>query len=334
MDPIRHRSKNRMHLLLLMSMVIFLMFPKTSEAGNKTDIVFKCDWHHGVQFMGFYVALQKGFYDDEGLNVRLEELTAAHEVNTVAARVASGHYDFSIGSYILALAQSKGMPLVALSAIYQFGPQVFFSKKAAGLKHPRDFKGMRIVDKGASWRRLLKEFLTIGGLTLGDVSLVKGGYDMTPFYEDKIDIWGGYITNEAISAREQGFQIDTFPVYEYDLHHFGSNIYTTLKTVRERPRIVRAFLTATVRGWDYAVKNTAEAVEIMLAMFPEKANKRSFHLRSFEASIPLVIPPGKRVGDPNCDNYKRHPLLSALETDAPICNPFFMEDAWNDLKRK
>ncbi len=98
-----------------------------------------------------------------------------------------------------------------------------------------DFKGRRIVDKGDAWRRLLKKFLKLGGLSLDDVTLVKGGFDMAPFYNDEVDIWAGFLTSEVIIARQKGFELVTFPVHEYGLSSIGSSIYTSEKMIARNP---------------------------------------------------------------------------------------------------
>jgi len=60
---------------------------------------------------------------------------------------------------------------------------------------------------------------------------------------------------------------------------------------------------ATMRGWDWAIKNPDQAIDEMLTMFPEMQNEREFHMASFQASIPLIIPPGKNLGNIDCEEW-------------------------------
>jgi NitT/TauT family transport system substrate-binding protein len=323
-------------LSLFFAFTVFsFLYPQTafSESSKMKKVIFKCDWHHGVQFLGFYIAKENRYYEKEGLDVFIEELENIQELNSLPKMVSNGKYDISIGSYTLTLGQSKGLPIVALASIYQRGPQVFFATKEKNLTHPRDFKGMRISDKGDSWRKLLEEFLATANLSLSDVVLIKSGYDMTPFYDDTVDIWGGYITNEVQMARLKGIKIDTFPAYEYGLHYLGNNIYSSRQYIKENPDTITAFLAATIRGWEYAINNPAESVKIMIRRFPQLAKKKEFLLLSFDSSIPLVIPPGKKIGNLECESWMKNPIFKNFQPNRPLCDKKYLENAWKRLEK-
>ena len=319
--------------IFLIAASYFLLSPLVAEADHNVlrKVAFKCDWYHGIQFLGFYVAAEKGYYKDEGLDVNIMEVTSIDDLNALAGNVAEDRIDIGIGSYALPLAQAKGLPLVALASIYQYGPQVFFAKREKHLTSPKDFKGLRIIDKGESWKKLLKEFLNASGLDLSDVVLVKGGFDMTPFYKGEVDIWGGYITNEVQQARLKGIEVDTFPAYEYGLTDLGNNIYSSQDYINKHPDIIKSFLKASVKGWYYAVNHSEESIDILLAMFPDISRDRTFHLMCFDASTPLVIPPGKKIGYFNCDNWLNKPIFSGITVSGALCDKTFLENAWKTL---
>lgn len=116
---------------------------------DKTKIIVKCDWYHNIQFLGFYVAKQKGFYNDAGLDVTLEPLSSIDNLNWIPEWTAQEKFDFSLGSSTLSFAQAEGLPLTAVAATYQFGPQVFFAKKQPGLS------GQWILKVVESWTKAM-----------------------------------------------------------------------------------------------------------------------------------------------------------------------------------
>jgi NitT/TauT family transport system substrate-binding protein len=81
--------------------------------------------------------------------------------------------------------------------------------------------------------------------------------------------------------------------------------------VATNPDLATRFLRATLRGWEWAVENPAESVDLMLEMFPEMAAEREFHLASFNASIPLIRTGDTPIGWLDCQTKQFHgPSLS------------------------
>ena len=92
----------------------------------------------------------------------------------------------------------------------------------------------------------------------------------------------------------------TFPAYEYGVRYSDNMIYTSREALAADPDRAERFLRASLRGWEWAVANPGEAVDIMLERFPEMAADADFHLAAFQASIPLMLPGGVRLGELDC----------------------------------
>jgi len=291
-------------------------------------ITLKLSWQHGAQFLGFYVAQSRGYYATEGLAVTIEPLLDTTEVSGVHERVVAGELDFGIGGRDLLLAQAQGVPVAAVATIYQFGPHAFFARADSGIVTPADLAGRRVVVKAPVWREFLESLLKRGGLTLADVEEVPGGFDMTPFVEGEVEVWAGYLNNEVVRARLQGLELVTLPVYEYGIRTNALTIYTSQAMLEANPGQAVRFLRASLRGWQWAVENPTEAVDTMLELFPDMAAERDFHLASFDASIPLIHPPGVRLGTIDCAYWVAHELLADLESTVGLCATTILEAAW------
>ncbi len=72
----------------------------------------------------------------------------------------------------------------------------------------------------------------------------------------------------------------------------------------------------------------------MIDLFPKMASEKQFHRFSFEASIPLIIPPGKKVGHLDCNSWKNNPIFSNLTHVDRLCDTRFLENAWRKLEIK
>ena len=94
------------------------------------------------------------------------------------------------------------------------------------------------------------------------------------------------------------------------------------------PEQARRFLRASLRGWQWAIDHREAAVDMMLARFPAMAKERAFHLASFTASLPLIIPGGKRLGSIDCQRWLKSPALATYPVKEELCTIAILQDIW------
>jgi ABC-type nitrate/sulfonate/bicarbonate transport system substrate-binding protein len=288
-------------------------------------VSIKLNWYHTVQFLGFYVAQARGYYADEGLDVTLQP--RLEDDQDIPGQVAAGQYDFSVGDTIPG-AQAEGTRVTAIASIFQFGPEAFFARTDTGITGPADLEGRTVVVKGPGWQRKLEELLAIAGLTMDDIQPVEGGYDMTLFFEGQVEVWSGYLSDEVVRARQQGLELVTLPVYEYGIDTVAQTFITGQDELAQDPDLATRTLRASLRGWEWAVEHPGEAVDQMIEMFPELADRREFHLASFDAIIPLVRPPGVRIGTIDCEAWLASETLAGMESTGTLCTTAILDAAW------
>lgn len=293
-------------------------------------VTIKLTWFHGTQFLGFYVAQQRGYYAEEGLDVTIEP--RKKDDDFIMEQVADGPYDFSVGGAV-GPTQAQGVPVTAIAAIYQFGPDAFFARSDSGIVTPADLAGRTVVVKSPGWERMLVALLRQADLTLADVEPVEGSWDMTPFFEGEVEVWGGFLNDEVIQARQHGLDLVILPLYEYGIATVAQTVATSQSTLTEKPDLAVRFLRASLRGWQWAIDHPTEAVDIMLDLYPEMAEDREFHVAAFDASIPLILPPDARLGEIDCQAWQEQEALADVETDAQFCTTEIIEAAWAEMEQ-
>ncbi len=308
-------------------LVPLLLLAACDEAGPLRTVELKLNWKHGSDFLGYYVAARKGYFAEEGLKVNIHALEHPKEAKQVFDKVAAGEFHFSLAGGSLVDAQAAGLPLVAIANINKLNPATLFARADSGIKTPADLAGHSIVIKNETWRGSIAKLLAQFDLTLDDIRQIPGGFDMQPFYDGEIDVWAGFIQDEPVRARLAGLDIVTLPFHEYGERTIALTVFASRALLDSESELAVRFTRASLRGWRWAVENPVDAVDLMLEAQPEMAAERVFHLASFRASIPLLLPSGAALGEIDCENWRDHELLADLPARESICTTKIFEAA-------
>jgi len=207
-----------------------------------------------VQFAPLYVAIDKGYFAAEGLDVTLDY---SYETNGVQL-VGAGQLPFSIasGEQVL-LARAQGLPVVYVLAWFQKFPVALVSKADLGIVSPADLKGKRIGSPtldGASFVGLMA-LLAEAGLKPADATITAIGFNQAAaLTAGQVDVAVVYANNEPIRLVAQGQKLNTLQVSDY-VTLAANGLLTNEQTVAKDPELIRKFARAFVRG----IKDTVSA---------------------------------------------------------------------------
>ncbi|MCK5634971.1 MAG: ABC transporter substrate-binding protein [Anaerolineales bacterium] len=161
------------------------------------EISVRLKWLHGVQFAGFYIAEQKGFFEEENLSVTLE--VGGLDFAEIAL-VATGQDDFGIvGGPQVVAARSEGVPVKEVATIFQISPSGNFALIESGIERPEDFIGKRVVINPANLK--LSVMLGNVGVDIDQIIGVPPSSGLETLYSGEKEIWLGYVTNQVVRAR-------------------------------------------------------------------------------------------------------------------------------------
>lgn len=221
-----------------------------------------------VQFAPFYVAIEKGYFRQEGIEL---EFNYGWEADIVKL-VGTGEIDFAIasGEQVL-LARSQGLPIVYVAGWYHRFPVVVVSLEEKGIRSLQDLKGKKVGIPalfGASyvgWRALLKA----EGLREEDFNLQEIGYtQVESLIKGLVDAALCYAMNEPVRLRLAGYKVNVIAVADR-VNLVSNGIMTNEKTIKEKPQLVRGMVTAFLKGLRYTIENPEEAFEISKKYVPE-----------------------------------------------------------------
>jgi two-component system sensor histidine kinase EvgS len=258
-------------------------------------------WSHQFQFAGYYAALEKGYYADEGLEVTLTE--AALGMDRIKP-VLKGQAQYGIGDSGILKLRSEGQPLVVLAQIFQHSPNILITRRDSNIFGPYELVGKTVMigkDDASSVavRAMLLETL---GNTDQVTVLSRTGNEV--LFDGQADAVAGYISNEPFHYRLKGLDVNIIDPRSYGIDFYGDNLFTTDDEIRSHPERVKKVLRATLKGWNYALRNNEEIIDIILAKYNPDLDRKKLR---YEAKVidQMILPELIPIGDIQPKRYAR-----------------------------
>ncbi len=243
-----------------------------------------------VQFAPMYVAIEKGFYRDQGLDVSMDYNMETDSV----ALIGAGELDFAIvsGEQVL-LGRAQGLPVVYTMAWYQEFPVGVAALASSGINQPADLVGKKVGIPGlygASYIGL-RALLQANGLQESDLSLESIGFTQAEALLDEIvEAAVVYVSNEPIKLEAEGYPVNVLRVSD-QLSLVANGLITSEDILREDPELVRGMVHATLQGVAYLTEHPDEAFEICKKYVETLASltpaEQEVQRKVLETSIPM-----------------------------------------------
>ena len=241
----------------------------TAHAADKVTLQLK--WVTQAQFAGYYVALDKGFYKDAGLDVTIK---AGGPDIAPAQVIAGGGADVVLDWMPSALAsREKGLSLVNIAQPFKSSGMMRTCRKDSGIKAPEDFRGKTLgVWFYGNEYPFLSWMSSLGIPTDGSdngVTVLKQGFNVDPILQGQADCVSTMTYNEYWQIIDAGLSADDLVVFKYEdqgVATLEDGMYVledNLADAAFADKMVR-FVAASMRGWKYAEDNSDEAAEIVL----------------------------------------------------------------------
>lgn len=253
-----------MMLLSMLSACAKSAPPGTADQPEVRSVSMRLQWFPQYQFAGYIVAKVKGYYDEVGLDVTLNPGSPDF---VPLPLVVSGSDTFgSTGADTILLSRQRDIPVVALATWFQTSPVAFMVHSDAGISTPNDFTDRTVaVFYGDNVETEYLALLSATHVDRSRINEVPGSFNLEPFLSRRVDVWPVYATDQPFLARREGATVDLIVARDYGVNLLGDVLFTTEAFVRQNPRTTQAFVSATLRGWQDALNNPEEAIELVAA---------------------------------------------------------------------
>jgi len=300
------------YLLLVLSLLLSLSLllacgPEPTPTQPPTEAVsLQLQWVTQAQFAGYYVALDKGWYRDEGIDLTINP---GGPDLVPADLVTAGTSDF--GTSLLAdliVNVQNGGPVISISQIQQTNGLLLLAHRSSGIEEPADFVGKRVGVWLGGWEAQFNALIAREGLTSQDFDLVSQGFSMDPFLDGSLDVASAMIYNEYHVVLESGIKAEDLNLIDYanyGLDFPGDVLFTSRRLAEEKPDLCVRMLRASLRGWEYAVQHPEEAADIVLKYDASGVQTHEHQLSMMQEIAKLVSLPVRPVGYTDRDDVRR-----------------------------
>lgn len=271
---------NKKILILLIAIAIVViaigifgvnLFKKETKPVSLTKISLVLDWLPSSYHAPLFLAKERGYFKEEGLDV---EFHIPSDPATVLGTVATGKDDFGINYPAEVLSsRAKGIKVVSIMALVRHPLISFATLKESGIIEPKDLAGKKVALPAviSTTQIILDTMLKSQGKSLKDVQLIDVGYDIVvPLISKKVDAALVYWGVEPLIIEKQGFSLNILRVQDYGVPDYYESVFITNEDkIAKNPGLVKRFVHAVKRGYETASVDPKESVRIMKKFKPE-----------------------------------------------------------------
>jgi ABC-type nitrate/sulfonate/bicarbonate transport system substrate-binding protein len=295
-------------VIVVGSLFLYKEFGQKQQPSKLSSVIVALDWTPNTNHTGIFIAKAKDIYKDEGLDVKILPYTSNASPDIL---VTNGKADIGIGSAESVLADfATGNPVVSIAAIVQHNTSGFISLADNGINSPKDFDN-KIYGGGGS----LSESAVVSAIIKKDGG--KGEFKnvsldveaMQALESKKVDFVWVFEGWEVTAAKLQGLKVKYFPSLAFGIpDYYTPVIITSPKEIKEKAQILKKFMAATAKGYEYARVHPKEAANILISANPKGTfSDPNFILESQKFLSKAYADPSRKWGWQDKENWHNYP---------------------------
>ncbi len=232
--------------------------------------VLSLDWVPNTNHTGLYVALEKGWYAEEGIDLQIQ---IPSDPSAALKQVAAGNTEFGVSfQEEVTLARSTGIPVVSIAALVQHNTSAFAALASSGIERPRDFQGHTYASYSLPIEpAIMSSQMACDGGDSALVDFIDVGFDAFPaLVGGNVDLAWIFLGWDGVQAQLKGIDLAVVPLYGSCVPNYYTPVLIAGETtLADKGDLARRVLSATARGYEYAIGHPDEAADILLKYSPE-----------------------------------------------------------------
>ena len=248
-----------MNIKTILFVIIILISNLFSS--EKDKITLQLDWLHQFQFAGYYIAKEKGFYDNNNLDVTIKEFS--NNINLVESVLASKN-TYAVGKSSLIIDKLNNKNIILLAAIYQNSPMVLLTLKNSNINSISDLKNKTVMlSSDAKEAANINSMIKSQNIEVEDINFIPHSFNLDDLISGKTDALGCYLSNEPFILKDKNIEFKIFNPNDYGFDFYDGILFTSNNELTKNPKRVRDFYNASIKGWNYAFSNIEETAKLI-----------------------------------------------------------------------
>ncbi|MDD3055186.1 MAG: ABC transporter substrate-binding protein [Aliarcobacter sp.] len=242
--------------------ILIILLSHTLFAKELKKVTLQLSWLDQFQFAGYYMAKQKGFYEELGLDVEIKPFSFDVDI---PKEVNDGKIDFAVGRETLILEKIKNPNIVALYALFQSTPLILMSTKESQINTINDFSNKKImttIDDASEVS--LKAMISSNKIKPENLTFLKHTHNIDDLINKNTDVISAYISKSPYVLQKKGIEYNIFDPKKYGFDMYSDLLYTNQNLITYDLNTVLLFKKASLKGWEYAYSNMEESVDLIL----------------------------------------------------------------------
>ncbi|MBU9712019.1 ABC transporter substrate-binding protein [Evansella tamaricis] len=310
------KMKNLSRLLVLLVVTLSLLLSACGDEESSTSademipVSLQLKWVPQAQFAGYYVALENGYYEEEGLDVTI--VPGGPDI-VPEQQVANGSVDIGVNWVASLLAhQEEGFPLVQISQIFQTSGLVLVTNNNSGIESPADFAGRSVGNwMGGNEFEILALFDKYGLDPYSDLEFKSQGFTMDQFFTGDIEVASAMTYNEYQVVLAEGVSEDELTVFDMNdegVAMLQDNLFVNKEWIEENKEVAAKFVRASIKGWQSAIDDQEAAVDAVMSYAEDGSTTRDHQVKMMEEVAKLIVPEGfdsSKIGTIDDEMFKQ-----------------------------
>jgi NitT/TauT family transport system substrate-binding protein len=308
----------------------------TAASGSQQlqKVTLRLSWTWKTEFAPIVLTLDKGYFQDEGLDVQLLQTNGS---GAVLPLVANGQADFGyVSMTTAAIGISKDLPIKVVAGILNKDPSALAFFASQNIKAPKDLEGKSLaLTPGEAFTEIWPSFASKWGIDTSKVKVVQmnANAKLQAFLNGQVDVIPVFTNNELPTLRsETTKQIDVMSVADYGFNTLSEGIIASNSTIQNNPDLVKRFITALQMGYVYSLDHPDEALADISKVSPELASQpHTVLLQGLQATLDLLHSPNtqtKPIGWMSPDDWQT--TINILDTTGGISKQLPPTDFYTD----
>lgn len=246
--------------------IFFLHSLLLAQTNSLDKITIQFQWKYQFQFAGFIMAKELGYYEESGLDVTF--LESQNTVN-ILEKLHNGELDFAMSNSNIAIKDNKLLDVTLIATYFQRSPLVLVTQKE--INSVLDLKGKKIMLGLNDYHNSsLASLLYFYNINRSNATIIEPTYDVQTFIDKKVDATTVFTSNELYDLKKRNIAFNIIDPVEHGFSTNANSLFTSYEKIKNNPEQVNAFLSATNKGWAYAINNIEKTADIIQTKYAKE----------------------------------------------------------------